>query len=94
MPDPEGIMNSPVPRRPRLRLDSDSYRGLCQQVLERDGWRCQRCGNSKNLQVHHMQPRSLLGGDVEENLITLCCACHRQIHLRAETLAQFERGKE
>jgi len=27
-----------------------------------------------------MQPRSLLGGDVEENLITLCNSCHRRIH--------------
>jgi HNH endonuclease len=25
-----------------------------------------------NLQVHHMKPRSRLGGDVQENLITLC----------------------
>jgi predicted HNH restriction endonuclease len=24
----------------------------------------------------------LLGGDVEENLITLCARCHRQIHER------------
>ena len=37
-----------------------------------------------------MQPRSQLGGDVEENLITLCNVCHREIHLRAETLARFD----
>ena len=88
--DTEGVMKSAVPRHPRLRLDRESYHALCQQVLERDGWRCQRCGSSRGLQVHHMQPRSLLGGDVEENLITLCSVCHREIHLRAETLARFD----
>ena len=39
-----------------------------------------------------MQPRSLLGADVEENLITLCSACHQQIHFHLETLARFARG--
>src|SRR5437879_5718094 len=51
------------PRRPRLRLDPESYRKLCQQVLERDGWCCQRCGSSTNLQVHHVNLRSRLGDD-------------------------------
>ena len=37
------------------------------------------------------QPRSLLEGYVAESRITLCRTCHRQIHLRAETLAQSER---
>ena len=79
--DPEGVMNSRVSRQPRLRLDRDSYRVLCQKVLERDSWRCQQCGTSKDLQVHHIQPRSQLGGDVKENLITLCSRCHRRAHL-------------
>jgi len=88
--DTEGVVNSRVPRRRRLRLDRDSYHALCQQVLQRDGWRCQRCGSSQDLQVHHIQPRILLGGDVEEDLITVCTASHRKIHLRAEALAWFD----
>ena len=31
------------------------------------------------LEVHHIQSRSLLGDDAEENLITLCTQCQRQI---------------
>ena len=31
-------------RKPRRRLDSESYRALRKQVLQRDGWRCQSCG--------------------------------------------------
>ena len=92
--DSEGLMNPPIPRQSRLRLDRDSYRGLCQRVIQRDGWRCQRCGSCKDLQVHHMQPRSQLGGDVEENLITVCSVCHREIHLRVESPGTLERGEE
>ena len=69
------------PKRPRLRLDSESYSQLRQQVLERDGWRCQYCGHSAGLEVHHIQRRSGLGDDAEQNLITLCATCHQIIHL-------------
>jgi 5-methylcytosine-specific restriction endonuclease McrA len=68
------------PRCPRQELDQDSYRRLCQQVLERDGWRCQRCGSLVNLQVHHINSRSQLGDDTEENLISLCASCHELVH--------------
>jgi 5-methylcytosine-specific restriction endonuclease McrA len=75
-------MNSVRPRRPRLALDEQAYRELHEKVLRRDGWRCQCCGWMRDLQVHHMQSRSLLGDDVEENLITLCAQCHTRTHLR------------
>jgi len=65
---------------PRLRLDPVSYESLRQQVLRRDGWRCQSCGAMSNLEVHHKQFRSHSGHDCEENLITLCTACHAQAH--------------
>ena len=35
----------------RLRLDPVSYESLWQQVLRRDGWRCQSCGAMSNLEV-------------------------------------------
>jgi 5-methylcytosine-specific restriction endonuclease McrA len=37
----------------------------------------------QHLQVHHLKFRSQAGGDVEQNLITLCAECHLQIHLKA-----------
>jgi len=67
-------------KRQRLRLDPDSYRHLCQQVLKRDGWCCQRCGCRTNLQVHHLQWRSQMGEDQAQNLITLCVSCHATMH--------------
>ena len=68
-------MTSGTPKRPRLRLDSDSYKKLWKQILDRDGWRCQQCGSQKNLQVHHIQYRSHLSNDREDNLMTLCARC-------------------
>jgi 5-methylcytosine-specific restriction endonuclease McrA len=64
------------PKPTRLRLDQASYESLRQQVLRRDGWRCQLCGTMANLEVHHKQFRSHSGDDSKENLITLCANCH------------------
>lgn len=70
------------PKTPRLPLDSLSYERLRQRVLRRDGWRCQSCGTMSNLEVHHREFRSHSGSDAEENLITLCTACHARQHRR------------
>jgi len=67
-------------KRPRIREEPQIYRELRRQVLQRDGWRCQKCGSFINLQVHHIRPRSRLGDDSEANLITLCADCHRICH--------------
>jgi 5-methylcytosine-specific restriction endonuclease McrA len=70
-------------KRPRRKLDRAAYGELHRQVLIRDGWRCQRCGCSENLEVHHIRARSKLGDDSLENLITLCTDCHRAAHVLA-----------
>ena len=73
-------MNGTRPKGERLRLDPISYENLRQQILRRDGWRCQSCGTISNLEVHHKEFRSRLGNDSEENLITLCTECHAGMH--------------
>ena len=73
-------MNTVRPKHPRLGLPPQSYEQLCREVLQRDGWRCQSCGSLNNLQIHHKKFRSQLGGDSEDNLITLCSTCHRKAH--------------
>jgi 5-methylcytosine-specific restriction endonuclease McrA len=73
-------MNEIRSKAPRLRLDPIAYENLRQQVLRRDGWRCQSCGAMSNLEVHHREFRSHSGNDSEWNLITLCTACHSQTH--------------
>ena len=67
-------------KRPRLELNTRDYKLLRRRVLERDGWRCQNCGSSNELHVHHLAKRSELGDDALDNLITLCAACHQAQH--------------
>lgn len=52
-------------------------------VLNRDNYTCQYCkGKHKDskLEVHHIVFRSQGGSDEENNLITLCHTCHKDLH--------------
>ena len=73
-------MSEVRPTLARGRLDPIAYEGLRQQMLRRDGWRCQLCGSMSNLEVHHQQFRSHSGDDSDENLVTLCRSCHNETH--------------
>ena len=47
------------------------------QVLERDGYRCQKCGKAGRLEVDHVTPLDLGGAMYKtENLQALCRNCH------------------
>jgi len=70
-------------KKPRLKLRSTEYEALRNQVLKRDGWRCQLCGTSNNLHVHHVKSCCMLGDDQAHNLTTLCAKCHEQLHRRS-----------
>ena len=70
------------PKAAPSRLGPPSYESLRQQILRRDGWRCQSCGTMSNLEVHHRDFRSHSGPDSEENLITLCSPCRTRVHRR------------
>jgi len=75
-------MKKALPRTRSARLKSADFNELRLEILRRDGWRCQFCGERKNLEVHHIQFRSHLGADCEANLVTLCASCHMSIHQR------------
>ena len=79
-PEREGLVSSTGPGPTRLRLDPMSYEEQRQQVLRRDGWRCQSCGTMSNLEVHRKEFRSHAGEDSELNLIPLCATCHASAH--------------
>ena len=64
----------------RINLGIRTYRRLMKRVLERDDWRCQKCGSLENLQIHHQVKRSQLGDDALQNLVTLCAYCHLKVH--------------
>ena len=50
-------------------------------ALERDGWRCRRCGRAGRLEVHHVR-RLAQGGAAFDlaNLEALCAGCHLGEH--------------
>src|SRR5437879_1030363 len=81
-------MSSIASKPLRLRLDPASYESLRQHVVRRDGWRCQSCGATSNLEVHHQEFRSRSGNDSEQNLITLCTVCHSSVHRRRGVLVK------
>jgi hypothetical protein len=61
------------------RTDSRAWR---KQVLERDGYRCVKCGGTKRLHAHHLQSWAeapMLRLDVR-NGVTLCEPCHITWH--------------
>jgi len=76
----EGLVKPTLPKTAPLRLDQLSYERLRLEILRRDSWRCQSCGSMSNLEVHHREFRSRSGADSEENLVTLCSACHARVH--------------
>lgn len=38
---------------------------------------CERCGNKKGLERHHIKPYSYRGDESPENIIVLCKSCHK-----------------
>jgi 5-methylcytosine-specific restriction endonuclease McrA len=73
-------MIDPLPKTPPNRLESEDYLAVRNEVLRRDGWKCQLCGSMCNLEVHHKQFRSRSGEDSPDNLITFCVTCHTRMH--------------
>jgi len=58
-------------------IHSYQWKQIRKRVLSRDGNTCTWCGNSEGkMEVDHIQPRFLGGGDDMSNLQTLCQPCH------------------
>lgn len=60
--------------------DREASRSQKNEVLQRDSYSCVRCGDTDDLQVHHIIPRSQGGENESENLATLCTGCHLCAH--------------
>ena len=80
MAEPKLGSVSPVNHSPHdhdgSSLATTKYR---EEIIRRDNLTCQVCGKKKqrkNLEVHHIIPKSKGGTDDPTNLITLCKYCH------------------
>jgi len=52
---------------------------------------CDMCGGDSELRLHHIVPLSWGGKSTEDNCITLCERCHRDVHKRLATVLSRER---
>lgn len=64
------------PRRKRHRVSQD----IRQSLMVRANFKCEHCGEAKNLHVHHIVPIRCGGTDSPDNLLLLCGWCHAQEH--------------
>lgn len=66
-----------------IYLKSDHWRKVANERLKLDGYTCQMCGSrgttGNNLEVHHWN-YNYWNEDVAKELISLCDACHLQVH--------------
>jgi 5-methylcytosine-specific restriction endonuclease McrA len=86
----EEIGELAFPKRPRVK----SPRTL--ELYRQEHPTCELCGSSdpsgaNRGGVHHIEPRSRGGGDLPENLITLCGRCHSAAH-RGELSREYLRS--
>jgi hypothetical protein len=72
----------PLPANERLSAEQRT------RILERDGYRCKKCGwhvadpsthGKRFVEVHHIRPVHEGGGSEDTNLETLCNVCHDAI---------------
>lgn len=78
------------PKHPRIK-SAATIRAYAESHHE-----CEVCGSSSHVGINrggvrHIIPRSRGGGDVKDNLITLCGSCHTAAH-RGEISAEELRG--
>ena len=67
-------------------LKTDLWKRKREKILKRDNYKCQWCGSTKELQVHHKYYEKYHDGRVnawdypDRCLITLCKRCHEKCH--------------
>lgn len=62
-------------------INSDLWKIRRERILLRDGYQCRMCGSGKQLRVHHIRYPAIYGTEPDEDLVTLCDACHRKVHM-------------
>ena len=67
-----------MPRSPSGRLPSRPWARVRRAALDRDEWRCCRCGSPVDLEVHHRRPVAVAPSlaFVLANVETVCRECH------------------
>lgn len=81
-------MRSGVMKRKKHKYVSKQVR---EEVYRMYGNRCINCGDSKNIELHHVVPLEIGGNDVTTNMVPLRHACHKAVTHHDLTLSTFSR---
>jgi hypothetical protein len=78
-----------TPERQEFYL-SKEWKEACASVYKRDSAKCQRCGCSGKMNIHHIVSFSVreYRADIN-NLVLLCVKCHRFVHSKKNTNQEF-----
>lgn len=60
-------------------LNSPRWQAIRKRLYREYDYKCDRCGSSKNIQVHHLTYENL-GEEKDEDLVVLCQKCHSELH--------------
>ena len=78
-------------------LMSEAWRQKAEERLRIDEHRCQMCGchgtATNPLQVHHLTYHNIYHENAEKDLVTLCKACHLDVHNMMNRITNSETGQ-
>lgn len=68
----------------KLQLLTEEWKIKRLSILQRDKFKCRKCGSKNKLHVHHkIYEKGLMAWEAEnKNLITLCFLCHEAEHAK------------
>jgi len=66
----------------KLQLQTQEWKLKRYSILQRDNFKCKKCGSKEKLHVHHkLYEKGLMAWEAQnKNLITLCSLCHEAEH--------------
>lgn len=69
-----------IPKQNVIRLKGKPKKRLQLAVMERDGYRCQTCGEATEGPPHHSPYLGQGGSDIPAHMFAECEDCHYEIH--------------
>lgn len=80
----------PSPQKQRKAAKRRELSESAEEVVRRNGGRCEICDDAPGTQVHHRAGRKVPGANNPEMLLHLCLYCHQEVH--ANPAHSYEQG--